>query len=158
MNIALRRRGILDGVGESVEARDRPQILLAVSATEHLLGEDLVQAHARRRDRDLRVVHTVDEGDEPEGLGLVGELVDIAQADEREPVDQTDVPRRVHRGEMADDVGEEIIGCRRAGGGDARRVCCVVVDDRLTVEGSLTEVDAVDAQRLEAVGHRADGS
>ncbi len=57
----------------------------------------------------LGVVYAVHESDEPQSLGLVRELTHAAQPDLAEPLDESDVARRVHLGQVADQVVEPVV-------------------------------------------------
>src|SRR5690349_13777939 len=55
------------------ESRERPEVLLAVAAFEHLRGEELVEGYAAGQQREVAVVHPVGEHDQTEGDVLVGQ-------------------------------------------------------------------------------------
>ena len=62
--------------------------------------------------RHLRVVETVDERDESERIGLALQLVNLGDRDRVEPLDELDVLRGVHLGEVRDECGELVEGDR----------------------------------------------
>ena len=87
---------------------------------------------------------------------LIGERDDVAEPDGIQSLDHTDITRRMHLREMRDDITEDVVrhGARRRERIDRRRVVVVRQRDRVTVDRALAKVDAVDAQRLETLGHR----
>ena len=80
---------------ESHQARDRPTVLLAVSAGQHVRAEQFGHRDARGDDGDLPVVEPVCQDDQPERNGLVRSRVHADQVDDRHAVDHGSVPRRM---------------------------------------------------------------
>src|SRR5690554_6758308 len=91
VTIALRHARRLRRMCEGIQPRDGAQVLLAIAASEHLFREDLIEAHPSSDDRNLRIVDTVDESDEPECLRLICQHMNITKTYENDAVDESDV-------------------------------------------------------------------
>src|SRR5690606_35205304 len=89
---------------------------------------------------------------------LIVKLHDVAKTDGRQSVDELQIARRVHRGEVFDQRGEGVVGDEAHGGrvSEATLVLGVGEYQRVSVDGPLPVVDAVDADRFETGRHRVD--
>src|SRR5690606_1643066 len=115
----------MSGVCGGDQARHRAQVLLAVATREHFIREHLVERQPGRADGQLGVVDPVDESDETQRLGLIGDLAHIAQADGVYALDEADVSRRMHVREMREELVESVVGDFAAGGRECGRVLVI---------------------------------
>lgn len=140
---------------------DRPEVLLAVAAAQHLLAEQLVEGLAGGQHRHLTVVEPVREDDQAQRRGLVGHRLDVGEADRLDAVAHRAVAAGVHLGQMLQQGGEVVErgagrAVRRAGDGlvvvRGGRVGQTAVAVVLTVDPQWTELGAQALDLAQEVG------
>ena len=80
--------------GQGGQSTDRPVVLLAVAAGQHLGGEQLAQGQAAREERDVGVVEAVGEDDQPQRDRLVRDGPDVGPPDRGDAVEERAVATR----------------------------------------------------------------